>query len=583
MRRPGLLLQIALAALLLLLLNGSALSEVALYGRGDASLIASTQTGEDEMRYLGKIREAYEGKWLMGNLSLKEYSRTTYSPSGFLEWIPAALLKVFGGNFGLMLLVTDLLCTAIVIGLTWAWLKKFLTSPLLLWACMFALFFTFWGGSLSGLLRDAVPKFAQPFASLYVLLLALPGRHSLRATALRSALIGIMFYTYPYHWTLFLGCEGLLLLWQITNNWTEISARNSKAWIKNAAASFLPFAVIAAPYVLLKRQTLGAPEFADFYSRYHIVFTHIPAAPKLQAQVLFALAVLVAAMLYAWKMKQEKRDALIERYLPLLLPLVAMMVLLNANIVTGKDPEWLGHGGRVILPIATVAVFAAFERVLRTKFFPLISATLLLLFASHAAALAPDEWRRAHEQYDAWEISDERQVLAWLNANLPPEQIIAAPRSLSELIPVFTDHYLFFNASAHLFFVSLDEITDRYLGWVGLYPSDKELTETATVIVFGNHPGAQWSKERTVHNLLHPDEPFTKTMADYISRQDLRRQIDEEHAKPDAALTKKRLGQYGTEVVITRTGEPVAAEVLEGFEKRQTIGKYGIWQRSREF
>jgi hypothetical protein len=111
---------------------------------------------------------------------------------------------------------------------------------------------------------------------------------------------------------------------------------------------------------------------------------------------------------------------------------------------------------------------------------------------------------------------------------------------------------------------------------VGLFPEDREPTDTGTLAVFGNYPGAQWAKERTWNRLLH--RPFTKTMADYIPRQDLRAQIDKEHASPDAQLTAERLQKYGADVLVAVSDIPRV--ITKDMTLKTTIGRYRIWVKN---
>lgn|GEM_PF-1548570 len=565
--------------LLLVFINASSLTAGIFYGSWDSSLYEST-TSEDELRYVSKIKEAEEGRWLMGNPFLIEYRDQGFSPSGFLEWIPATFLRIFQGDLGIALLVTDLLWSAIAILLVWAWLRALISQSGILWGTIFLLFSTHFGGELFGILRDTAPKFTFPFFGTYLLLLTLRSRNSLRQIFVRGVLIGIMFYSYPYHWSLCLITEAIFLLYRLLpdlqyalqmQTWSAFL----RSFLSQVAATLVPFVVLAAPLALSMRSMLKREEFYDFYDRYHIVYTHIPAAPKLQLIVLAAIGfIMVGGWIVARKKNVGIRDAL-EASMPLLLPLLGMMALLNANVITGKDPELLGHGGRVIFPIVTASYAMVLARILSQRFIMIFAPVFCIGVIGFSGMHALKHVEQVQSGYSAWEQSPEQQVLLWLRTELPADQIIAAPRVLSEKIPVFTEHSLYFAAGAHFFFVPIDELVDRYLGWVGLYPNEKEPTETASVIIFGNHPGAQWSKERTLHELLS-DTPFTKTMADYIPRQDLRRQIDEEHLHPDDVLTRSRLENYGVSVVIVRRDALPHSSILKGFSQEAEIGPYTI-------
>lgn len=558
-------------ALLLLCINGPSLSETIAYHHADASLFESIRNGEDEMRYLDKIREAAEGHWSMSNPILKEYRDRYFSPSGFVEWIPAMMMRAFSWDLATVLLFTDILCSGIIILLLRLWLLHVLRHRTLTWFCLFLFFSTSYGGALTGILRDVTPKFTEPLFLLYLLLLALPSRDRPAQRTLRGTIIGMMVYTYPYHWTLCLLTEASFLMYEI---FLQIRLKTTmrtivEFTIRHGCFSFLPFFILATPITLAMRSMIAHPEFSDFYSRYHIVYTHLPAAPSLQVTVLLAL------LLGLWAMLNFPKKCRSDQYLPVLMPLAGSMLLLNMNVITGQDPELLGHLRQVILPILTIVYVLLYRTLVPLKFLNLTAATFcvgIMLFATHNTT---EKALQLHRDHSIWGQSSEIAVIYWLKDSLPKGSIIAAPRIIAEQIPILTSHYVLFSAAAHFFFVPAEELTDRYLAWVGLYPDEKESTNSGSSILFGNHPGAQWSKERTIARLL--GKPFTKSMADYIPRQDLRRIIEEEQAeKPNPKTTEARLKRYGVHAVVLRRSQDRSG-IPTNMTVRARIGTYDIW------
>ena len=172
-------------------------------------MILST-VNEDETRYVSRVREVLEGRALMGNPILKEH-RNRIAINGLVEWFTAGYAALLHLDLPSAIFQTDILFSFLNIFLLLLWMNAILESPLLTLAAFTLVWIDFFSFG-SALLRESHPKSTMLLANLYLCLLFLPKDERTILRILRGMLVGLMLYSYPYHWTVFLPLEVLLLL-----------------------------------------------------------------------------------------------------------------------------------------------------------------------------------------------------------------------------------------------------------------------------------------------------------------------------------------------------------------------------------
>jgi hypothetical protein len=548
-----------LAASLTILLNVPLLARFVETGRVDAPLLIS-MANEDEARYISRIKEFSDGQPLMGNPFYKEH-RNDLPPGGFAEWIIAIPMKLFGLSLGHALAITDVLFPFLIITLTYLWCVGALKNRLLAVAAVFLII----GELKLGLLRDSHPKITLLPASLY--LFAVFARERKTAWLLaRGILLGIMFHTYPYHWTFFAVFEGLDALAELR------SLRSWRAFGKNLLLVFGPFALSAVPWTLLVRMNVDPILLRRTYEHLNLVHTRLPVAPALQAE----LAAWIIAFFVLRKTKLSERRA----SRTILLLLLAGLIMLNSNLLTGSEVEFLGHFWRVFWPIVAVAALSVAGIFLAQRWQRTIVIMISVLAVVGIAESAMNgvtltkETEARFSKYDA--------VIAFLNEKAPGGSVVLAPRDLNQILPVRTDDYVFQGYGAQLFFVPEAELADRFLAFAALFPEDVGTGGSEYIGVFGNGYGSAYSKAKTVHAIQKAlgltEEPFTKTQGDFITDQEIRRRIDMSLAHTNWANVKEALDRYEVEYLVMEKTLP--RELSDMFTHEVTLGQMTVYSKN---
>jgi len=514
---------------------------------------------EDRAYYLSRIKEASEGHWLIGNSALYEH-RFDVSPNGFIETVTAAFMRVTGLKLNGAVLLTNVLFPFLILALTYLWMERILRSKLLALTALITVWFAVFG--TTGLLRESSPKVTMLLPSLYLTILFCmeEGRAQ---KVLRGVLIGLMMYSYHYHWTLLFVFEGLLLLHALI-----IERRTFREMVLQGAWIWVPLLLIALPYGGRLLTLQGNMVAAEAWRRFGMIGTHLPTAPLLQFTTVSWIAAL--GTLHLTGLLRGKQSLL------LLLLLIAGFLAVNSNIITGREAEFEGHYGRVIRLFTWTALFLCMGTFLPSVWKRWIIVGLTAIIGLHAAVSLPMLVNRAIDDHRIWKASGKQQVFDWLASSTPKDSVILAPFSVSSLVPVLTDDYSFMNYAARSFFVSDQELLERYLVQITFFPQDKEPIDTGVQPVFGNFPGSTYSKNKRIHQLLTLFHvPFSATIADFIPDQNKRRLLENFYSTPDSRLVAKALTKYRLDYLVTPYDFPPSLQ--RSFTKLARVGTYWIY------
>jgi hypothetical protein len=491
---------------------------------------------DDRAYYLSRIREATDGYPLMGNSALKEH-RTDISPNGFVELLTAGIMRVTGWSLQGTVTFTNVLFPFLIVLLTFGWLRGILRSDLLAVTALAAIWLSVWGPS--GLLRESSPKATLLLPSLYLCVLLLPGKQRTVHRIVRGALIGLMMYSYHYHWTLLAAFEGLTVLRALLQRREPV-----RQIIRDAAAVWIPLCLVAIPYLMRLIGTMGDPTAVEMWRRFGMIPTRMIAAPQLQATLLLWLAAL-GALRFTGLLRTRATDVL-----PLLI--VASLIAVNTNLLTGSEAEFEGHYGRFVRPFMIATLFLAGSAVIRPRTLRWTCLLLLLLGGMTGVAATMSDTARSGENERLWQERNAEQVLAWVDEKTPSGSVVLAPYRLSSLIPVFTDDYVWMNYAARSFFVPEQELLERYIVQIAAFSEDREPIDTGVMSVFGNFPGSLYSKTKRVFQLKTLfQKPFTQTIPDFIVRQDRRQYLEAALKQPVASDVERFLSSYACDFILS--------------------------------
>lgn len=523
-----------------------------------ASTIHMGQTDNDRAYYLSRIKEAAEGKTFIGNSALYEHRNDT-SPNGFIEWLTAIPMRMTHIDLGHAIAITDFLFPFIILLLTFLWTERLLGSRLAAAATVIAIWSLLF--SPFGLTRESSPKATMIILSLYLAVLFCMDENRWQRV-LRGVLIGLMMYSYHYHWTVLFVFEGLIILHDLFIR--KISLRKV---IASALWVWAPLVIIAIPYGIRLIQYSGNPIAADMWRRFGMIPKHLPTAPVLQWVTILWLAAIGTVQLTGLR-----RD---RRLLLLFLLLIAGFIALNSNIITGREAEFEGHYGRIIRLFTWTALFLCLSLGMNQKRYAILCSLFIAISAITALHDLPPIIASSIDNERIWQSSDKQQVMDWLSAHTSNESVVLAPYSLASIIPVFTDDYVFMNYAARSFFVSDEELLQRYMVQTTFFPEDREPISSGIQSVFGNYPGSLYSNTKRFYQLTHFFKPFTKTIPDFITDQEKRQRIEKHLQIPDMAAVKEYITRYRLDYLITQ--EPIPETLKSLFTKVDTVGAYTIY------
>ena len=511
----------------------------------------------DSVRYLSRMKEIVDGYPLMGNPVLKEY-RTGVSPTGFIEMLVAVPMWLTGADLSSAIFWSNFLFPILTITLLFLWIRSLFGDTFLAIATIVSMSFSF-----GGLIEDVNPKLTLVPLGLYLCTVFLPEKPTRLPLLVRGMLLGLLFHSYSYHWTLILTFECITILHALV-------ARQKPLYevIKEAAYVLVPFMLIITPYALTLFSLHATPAFSDLWRHWGVIPTRFLAAPLLQAQLLLWLVPLIVARRVGILTDDRSRT--------LLFLILAGLIAVNSNLITGKEAEFAGHYGRVmalfLFPALYLLLRATASRVLTRT----VALVMMIVVVASYVALIPGLVTRAESAELQWQKSGYEALFTWLDHNVPQESVILAPYDLAGEIPLFTRDYVFMSAQARFFPVTDDELMDRYLALVAFFPEDRQSIASGVMPVFGNYAGSLYAKERSLHQLrmLFRDS-FQKTLPDFIVRQDLLRRYAEESEHPDWSSVRATLARFELDYLVTQNVPP--ASVADRFQKLATVGSFSIY------
>jgi hypothetical protein len=557
-KRKFLLIGILAASIITFVINLPAAVEWYKTGRTDTALIMSLQ-GEDEARYISRIREFDDGNLLMGNPFVRE-RRNDLPPGGFAEYAIAIPMHIFHGSLSQALSFSDIVFPFFILLLTYLWVYAGVRSTVL----SIAFLSVFYLEINYGIVRESHPKITMIPFSLYLCLFFWYGRTG-TALFLRGLLLGIMFYSYPYHWAYLLVVEALDAIDFL------FSRPSYRIAIKQTFYVFGPFLLLAVPWIVLVRSVVDPAVTKQAYEHLGLIATRTPVAPWLQGIV--ACWVIATGSLILTKIRTDQPVRKI------FLLLCSALVILNTNYITGFESEFLGHFGRVFTPVILFGVVLIVQTVCKKKWQYILSWCTIGLASIGIACITLVNIRDvtpAKNKIDAYQ-----KIIEYIDRELPRNSVILAPNELNQILPALTTAYPFMSNATHFFFVPENELTDRYLASAAVFPDKQYPSGLKYVPVFGNNFGALWAKERTWHAILSVlgfvHDPFTSTYGDFAQDQELRKRIDTELAATDWKRTRETLELYELDYILSKNVLPVPIQDL--FTKKTTIDQWMLYER----
>ncbi len=519
----------------------------------------------EESFYLSLIREASEGHVFLGNSSLREH-RSDRSIVTFFPHLPALFMRIFALSLPTALFLTDLLfpfLTTLFFFL--AWRGIFRNDLLAGGVTLIAI-----GAWEGGLLNVVNPKMVMTLAAAYSALYFGTQHPSKLHYALRGGLLGITLYTYPHYFLLFGSFEVADFLRRLVKR-ARLQIRDFQELIILSLSTF----IISLPYLFLSGLGGKSAASLDLWYR-QVIPSRLPAHPTLQ----IALLLTIALCFFIFKKKSAEE---VKNRIPpedqILTSLFAGLLVLNQSLLHGLDIMFGLHYRLPLKMLIWIAVVFAVSRIIRkaslyrTPVIVLAAYSLFSIITLSGPLLSPERNRIA----EAFTASDLPKVIMWLNTQ--EESVVLAPHELSEIIPVYTPHYVAWNGYANYQSVTDAELARRYVLQELVEPQSEVERDRSYPQVFSVYAGNLAARERT---WCQVKSFFRKSKAECsvstpskIRNQEALKNLEENlaHLSPELFLTLLR--EFHVDVIVAENPLPpiITRECPEG----QSIGAYTIY------
>lgn len=407
----------------------------------------------DELYYLTRIDEVANGYPSIGNPVIRE-RRSQKGNTTLWENIIALPMLLWGWRIKSVAIVADGLFPFLLASMLWMGLRRSFVDQR--WR-LTIVSLIFLGTNTALWKRPISPQATMLLFLPYLCSYISPNASSKKHTMIRAGLIGLMFYSYPYHWYYAIIAEGVHWIYQSLKQ----GLRNC---VKGVRQALLPLALctcIAIPWLWDMIHAAADPAHTETLHRLGVLARRLPTAPLLQAKLLALLTGLVVV-------KKEQRNH------RLILLLSAAMITLWTPIITGKEVEFSNHFATTFLPVIAMSIGAIGMSLLRSHH--RIERILLIALASWILFLTISAINEDMKTFRAARPSgNERSILAQELAALdvvPPSAVILTENSCALRMMTYTAHTPFTAYEAYLYEAPTEDIVLRARAYNALVPSE---------------------------------------------------------------------------------------------------------------
>lgn len=523
----------------------------------------------DEGLYLARIQEVIDGYPTIGNAYLWEHKSKPPSPVFLGEWLLAQPLKIFGIGTVAGDVLYDFFLPAFAVLLTYT---NFFLVTGRRWVSILGTAFLFFGLYPGEFARAWSPQFVFLFwlsQFLFIFSLIRGGDDVRQRTFLlfaAAANFGFLFYLYPYYWTFYLLFFVILVFLYALSGWRDSAGR--------ILALALGGLAIAIPYFVMTVKAMQLPEYEETLRRISMIDTHVPSGIAIIVPGITLLG--IAFFFFRAHYVRWDRPAVF-----FVSGVIAALGSVNQHLVTGKNFEFSSHYD--MLSFFFFAFFAAylFTRILRHEGRWWVIFRVVLVGAT-LATIIPNlfDSRRQFAMPPAIKIAAGRYtpILDWIDREVAQDEVIYADAAISGLVPVYTNANVFFAPAARLFFLSTDELIDRFLLAHYYENIDEDFIRLHERQIYGVqfiNAAAHRSQENRARSLLGlPAKPDVSLPDEAVERVFRRRDEIRERG------FDRELKKYRVDYVIwdTETLPGAAFDALGFLKKIQAVDSFTIYR-----
>ncbi|MDO8676878.1 MAG: hypothetical protein Q7K16_04535 [Candidatus Azambacteria bacterium] len=397
----------------------------------------------DENFYYARIKDIVDGHSFLSNAYLAEHKEGLPQQLFLAEWFLAQLLKLFGLGINAAHLIYNFILP--IVGFLLAYIAFYLILRKRFFSLGFCLFL-FFGLFLTAFIRPVSPQFNFIFwLTQFIFLWLFIMEQRRKWIWLLAINFGLLFYVYPYYWTfylIFFCVLAVLYFWK---------GRALSYGILAIASGGL---VLAIPYFYLNYLAAQLPYYTETLTRLGMLYTRFPSGFRIILWSAFGLAI------FSWFLWRRVVEFDVKASF-FILGILSSVIVANQHLLTGKNFEFSSHydiGAVFFLVFAVAYLFNTVKsRKLSIAIVIIIAAVVVNgLYNYSKTVFAVINENAIYKQNYA-------PIFKWLNGNTEKDSIVYANPDLSRLIPVYTANNVFYVREANLFFISDEEVSDRFI------------------------------------------------------------------------------------------------------------------------
>ncbi len=405
----------------------------------------------DENFYYARVKDIVDGYSTLGNAYLFEHKNELPQQLFLAEWLLAQPIKLFGAGVNTAHLLYNFLFPAIAFILTYLALYLILKSR---FRSLIFSSFLFFGLYLLAFIRPISPQFNFIFwlTQFIFLWLLIENPKSRKLLLLNILNFGLLFYIYPYYWTFYLILFGLLFVIYFIK-----SRALSFAILKIAAGGF----ILGLPYFYLNYLASKLPYYTETLTRLGMIYSHFPSGFRI---VFWSALGFAFFGWFLWK----KIINLDIKTIFFISGILASVIAVNQHLITGKNFEFSSHydmGAMFFLVFGGVYLIGNYLKKLSNTTIQRCIVVFAALMVSGAIFYSLFDYSKRAFTISEGAVYQQNyaSIFDWLNKNTPKDSVVYANADLSRLIPVYTANNVFYVREANLFFISDQEVLDRFI------------------------------------------------------------------------------------------------------------------------
>lgn len=481
--------------------------------------------------YLDEMIESAKGSWRLGSPYIKEMRDEPYlyiplniHVAGMIKWAfhlnakTASIVVLYAAP----LVMTFLTFLFFLVLFQWHWFGSIAAFVYLFLPGMRS-----WADLISPPLN---------FIFLFLFLIFYVSRFSFWKREVGLAVTaGLLFYTYPYHWTY------ALLILIFFDIWHGIKIQKVEY---SRIVKYLIICFIATIYIWNLLTIIRLPYYTETMRRIGLIYSRFPAGLATQTVILGLLAAVPVFYRFYYRKLKDRRAMHLFDFDKIIIGLMAGIAVLNQQFITGMELEFNSHYYAVIM-IFVVALIGGIswvvivdsnsirvrQQINNSYLFPLdgvkkqFFARMLFVLWFIVTSTFVGRWvyiqTKQNDFYSSgnyWS-DDALTVAKWFQKNNIHDAVVYAPIELMDPIHIISENYFVFHPNQALFLISNQELIDRF-SYFDI--SNQKLTNNLADyqnMVFGHAFDAQLQKDNIVgriKSIIFRSQFVPASLNDYV-------------------------------------------------------------------